>query len=73
MSKGKRKANKQKNKKFVNDLIPPKNIKKNSYTNLGKYENTAEFPSEEPRAIFEFYFCSQLPILMLGHLISRAD
>lgn len=72
MSKGKRKANKQKTKKFVSDLIPLK-TQKNSYTNLGKYENTAEFPSEVPSAIFEFYFCSQLPILTLGHLKSRAD
>ena len=46
MSKGKRKANKQKTKKFVNDLIPPKNIKKIAIQTL---ENTKTQPNFRPK------------------------
>ena len=46
MSKGKRKADKQKTKKFVNDLIPPKNIKKIAIQTL---ENTKTQPNFLPK------------------------
>ena len=49
MSKGKRKANKQRTKKFVNDLIPPKNIKKIAIQTL---ENTKTQPNFLPTGLF---------------------